>query len=62
MVDDKNINDSLFNNENEPDSLKNYFLKIFNEFCPFNSNIINFPMDLIGDIKNKISEYENIYF
>ena len=62
MVDDKNINDSLFNNENEPDSLKNYFLKIFNEFCPFNSNIINFPMDLIGDINNKISEYaKNIF-
>ena len=62
MVDDKNINDSLFDNENEPDSLKNYFLKIFNEFCPFNTNINNFPMDLIGDIKNKISDYAKNVF
>lgn len=62
MIDDKNINDnSLFNNENEPDSLINYFQKIFNEFCPFNANI-NLPFDLIGDIKNKISEYaKNIF-
>ena len=63
IVDDKNINEnSLFDNENEPDSLINYFKLIFNEFSPFDTNNINFPLDLISEIKNKIGEYAKKIF